>query len=183
MVVNGAEGEPGTFKDRAILRYNPYAVLEGAVIAARAVGAPSIVVAVKETFARERDRLRDAIAEFEAHGLVDPGVISVVAGPREYLFGEETALLEVDRGAASVPPPRAAVASRQRRGGRDAPRTPSSGSRLSASVSMAGTTEAPADRSSTTSRRSRMCPASSPAAPTGSDRWGPRSRRARSCAR
>ena len=72
VVVNGAEGEPGTFKDRAILRYNPYTVLEGAVIAARAVGAPSIVVAVKETFTRERDRLRDAIREFEAHGLVDP---------------------------------------------------------------------------------------------------------------
>src|ERR1700694_2502092 len=39
VAVNGAEGEPGTFKDRMILRTNPYAVIEGAVIAARAVGA------------------------------------------------------------------------------------------------------------------------------------------------
>ena len=38
-MVNGAEGEPGTFKDRAILRANPYHVLEGALIAAHVVGA------------------------------------------------------------------------------------------------------------------------------------------------
>ena len=39
-VANGAEGEPGTFKDRAILRANPYQVVEGLAIAAHAVGAP-----------------------------------------------------------------------------------------------------------------------------------------------
>src|SRR5262244_867717 len=39
VVVNAAEGEPGTFKDRTILRLNPYEVIEGAAIAARAVGA------------------------------------------------------------------------------------------------------------------------------------------------
>jgi NADH:ubiquinone oxidoreductase subunit F (NADH-binding) len=41
VVVNGAEGEPGTFKDRTILRNDPYTVVEGALIAARAVGANS----------------------------------------------------------------------------------------------------------------------------------------------
>ena len=41
VVVNGAEGEPGTFKDRTILRVSPYPVIEGALIAARAVGADS----------------------------------------------------------------------------------------------------------------------------------------------
>ena len=39
VVVNAAEGEPGTFKDRTLLRINPYEVIEGALIAARAVGA------------------------------------------------------------------------------------------------------------------------------------------------
>jgi NADH:ubiquinone oxidoreductase subunit F (NADH-binding) len=142
VVVNGAEGEPGTFKDRAILRYNPYAVLEGAVIAARAVGAPSVVVAVKETFTRERDRVRDAILEFEAAGLVDHGVISVVAGPREYLYGEETALLEVVAGR----PPFPRLAPPWRRGTIEAVESvedAASDSGLPASVSMAGTTEAP----------------------------------------
>src|SRR4051812_37714018 len=46
VVVNGAEGEPGSFKDRMILRRNPYRVLEGALIAARAVDADEVVVAI-----------------------------------------------------------------------------------------------------------------------------------------
>ncbi len=55
VVVNGAEGEPGTFKDRAILRANPYRVLEGALIAALAVGADrgaELVDGAGETAAR-----------------------------------------------------------------------------------------------------------------------------------
>jgi NADH-quinone oxidoreductase subunit F len=142
VVVNGAEGEPGTFKDRAILRYNPYSVLEGAVIAARAVGAPSVVVAVKETFTRERDRLRDAIRELEDGGLVDRGVISVVAGPREYLYGEETALLEVVAGRPPFPrlaPPWRRGAVEAVAGSADATRAAG----VDAPVAMAGTTEAP----------------------------------------
>ena len=47
VVVNAAEGEPGTFKDRTILRCNPYAVLEGALIAALAVDAKGVVVATR----------------------------------------------------------------------------------------------------------------------------------------
>src|SRR5437879_2632902 len=50
VVVNGAEGEPGTFKDRAILRANPFHVLEGALIAAIAVGADQVMVALKRSF-------------------------------------------------------------------------------------------------------------------------------------
>ena len=47
VVVNAAEGEPGTFKDRTIIRANPYAVLEGALIAARVMGANSVTIATK----------------------------------------------------------------------------------------------------------------------------------------
>ena len=43
LVCNGAEGEPGTFKDRALLRANPYQVVEGVIIAAFAVGADEVV--------------------------------------------------------------------------------------------------------------------------------------------
>src|SRR5262249_26067375 len=53
VVVNAAEGEPGTLKDRTILRNDPYQVLEGALIAALAVGADSIVVATKKRFTTE----------------------------------------------------------------------------------------------------------------------------------
>lgn len=142
VVVNGAEGEPGTFKDRTILRTNPYAVLEGATIAARAVGAPTIVVAVKASFTRESERVRRAIAELEDAGWIDRGVCSVVEGPGEYLFGEETAMLEVIAGR----PPFPRIAPPWRRGaidvvGSDADATSESG--LASPVQMTGTTDAP----------------------------------------
>ncbi len=103
VVVNAAEGEPGSFKDRMILRRDPYRVLEGAVIAAYAVDATEIVVAMKETFGPERDRMERAIAETCAAGWFEGGEIKIVAGPSEYLYGEETALLEVVDGRPPFP--------------------------------------------------------------------------------
>lgn len=103
VIVNGAEGEPGTFKDRAILRANPYAVIEGALIAAWAVSATEVVIALKARFAAERDRVREAIAEMDAAGWLDWVSMSVFDGPDAYLFGEETALLEALDGRAPFP--------------------------------------------------------------------------------
>jgi NADH:ubiquinone oxidoreductase subunit F (NADH-binding) len=103
VVVNAAEGEPGTFKDRAILRRNPFRVLEGALIAARAVGADAVVVAMKASFTRELARVRAAVDEITAHGLARGIDLFVVEGPSEYLFGEETALLEVIDGRGPFP--------------------------------------------------------------------------------
>ena len=124
VVVNAAEGEPGTFKDRSIIRANPYAVLEGALIAARAMEAKSIVIATKAAFVDEVVRLRAAIAEIVEAGWVGDVEIQIVEGPSEYLYGEETALLEVidDR----PPFPRIAPPFRRghRRGGRDRRATP-----------------------------------------------------------
>jgi len=102
VVVNAAEGEPGTFKDRAIIRRNPYRVIEGALIAARAVGAPEVIVAIKASFRPEIRRLRAAIAEFAAAGLHDIEM-RIVEGPGDYLFGEESALLEVVEGRYPFP--------------------------------------------------------------------------------
>jgi NADH-quinone oxidoreductase subunit F len=103
VVVNGAEGEPGTFKDRSILRADPYVVIEGALIAALAVGADSIIFGLKATFAEEVARLRSAIDEIEAAGWSTGVTIAVVEGPTEYLYGEETALLEVIDGRYPFP--------------------------------------------------------------------------------
>jgi NADH:ubiquinone oxidoreductase subunit F (NADH-binding) len=103
VVVNAAEGEPGSFKDRSILRADPFRVLEGALIAAHAVGADSVIVATKASFTTEVDRLRAAIAELEAAGWTEPVPITLVTGPVEYLFGEETALLEVIDGRPPFP--------------------------------------------------------------------------------
>ena len=103
VVVNGAEGEPGTFKDRAILRHNPYQTVEGALIAASAVGADWIVFALKTSFERERAALRRAIDEITAVGWADGITIDIELGPDAYLFGEETALLEVIDGREPFP--------------------------------------------------------------------------------
>jgi len=103
VVVNAAEGEPGSFKDRAILRANPYAVLEGALIAARTVGADRIIVATKRSFTTERQRLDHAIQEMRIAGWTNGVAVDVFAGPSHYLYGEETALLEVLDGRAPFP--------------------------------------------------------------------------------
>jgi NADH-quinone oxidoreductase subunit F len=103
VVVNAAEGEPGTFKDRAILRRNPYRVLEGSLIAALAVGADRVVVGTKATFTEELARVREAIDALRRAGWCNEVQITVVEGPSEYLFGEETALLEVVDGRDPFP--------------------------------------------------------------------------------
>jgi NADH:ubiquinone oxidoreductase subunit F (NADH-binding) len=101
--VNAAEGEPGSFKDRAILRRNPYRVLEGALIAAHAIGADRVIVALKSSFAAEARRVRAAADEIaEARWSTDVA-IDLLDGPSEYLYGEETALLEVLEGRAPFP--------------------------------------------------------------------------------
>ena len=104
VVVNAAEGEPGTFKDRAILRRNPYRVLEGALVAAATVGADSVIVAMKQSFTQELARVRSAIDEIRRAAWLPEGFeIVVVEGPSHYLYGEETALLEVIAGRNPFP--------------------------------------------------------------------------------
>jgi NADH-quinone oxidoreductase subunit F len=103
-VMNAAEGEPGTFKDRWLLRRNPYAPLEGLLIAAHVVGARVAYVAIKASFRRELERLRRAVDELTARGVIDADTaIKIVEGPEEYLFGEEKALLNVVEGNEPLP--------------------------------------------------------------------------------
>ncbi|HEX6132061.1 MAG TPA: NADH-ubiquinone oxidoreductase-F iron-sulfur binding region domain-containing protein, partial [Actinomycetota bacterium] len=94
VVCNAAEGEPATFKDRHLLRTDPYQVLEGIQIAAYAVGADRAFIGLKEAFGREIDVVGRAIGELRAAG-AERVPIELVAGPDLYLFGEETGLLEV----------------------------------------------------------------------------------------
>ncbi len=103
VVVNAAEGEPGTFKDRTILRRNPFAVVEGALIAAATVDADNAVIAIKESFTEEARALLAAVAEMERAGWTEGVVVEVFEGPSQYLYGEETALLEVIDGRHPFP--------------------------------------------------------------------------------
>jgi NADH:ubiquinone oxidoreductase subunit F (NADH-binding) len=103
VVVNAAEGEPGSFKDRAILRRNAYAVLEGGLIAAAAVGADRVVVALKGSFQPELVAVDRAIDAVRREGWAEGVEIATFAGPSEYLFGEETGLLEAIDGRPPLP--------------------------------------------------------------------------------
>jgi NADH:ubiquinone oxidoreductase subunit F (NADH-binding) len=103
VVCNGAEGEPGTFKDRALMRANPYQLVEGVVIAAFAVGATEAFICVKASFERERSAITRAVQEFQEAGICSDCKVTIVGGPDEYLFGEETAMLEVIEGKPPLP--------------------------------------------------------------------------------
>ncbi|MBI5089913.1 MAG: SLBB domain-containing protein [Actinobacteria bacterium] len=103
VVVNAAEGEPATFKDRLLIRRDPFRVIEGAAIAAVAVGAGTIYLATKRSYAREVEALRDAAIEFTGSGLLQQLSVNIVEGPDDYLYGEEKALLEVIEGRDALP--------------------------------------------------------------------------------
>jgi NADH:ubiquinone oxidoreductase subunit F (NADH-binding) len=137
VVVNGAEGEPGTFKDRTILRMDPYRVLEGAIIASHVIGANLIVIALKKSFTTELARVREAVAEIRDAGWLDDVEVAVFEGPHHYLYGEETALLEAIDGRQPFP----RIAPPFRRGLLEIVETDDdavSHSNLSAHVEMAG---------------------------------------------
>ena len=102
-VCNAAEGEPGTFKDRWLLRLNPYQVLEGIVIAAFAIGARKAFIGIKESYEPEIAKLREAMAEMQQAELLGTVPIEIILGPDDYLFGEEKAMLEVIEGSEPLP--------------------------------------------------------------------------------
>ena len=103
VVCNAAEGEPGTFKDRTLMRTNPYQIIEGLAVAAATIGAAEAFFCLKAKFEREAQRVTNAVAEMEEAGLTGDLVITVVRGPDEYLYGEEKAMLEVIEGKAPLP--------------------------------------------------------------------------------
>ncbi len=102
-VCNAAEGEPATFKDRALMRRNPYQCIEGLAIAALCMEAHDAYLATKAKFEAERSALELAAREMDEAGLLAGVTMVIVAGPDEYLFGEETALLEVVEGKLPMP--------------------------------------------------------------------------------
>ena len=105
VVANGAEGEPVSFKDKLLLRRAPHLVLDGAALAAAAVGARDVVVAVDATAGEELGAVGAALDERRERGL--RWTLSVV--PPGFVTGEETALISALEGRAPKPtftPPR-----------------------------------------------------------------------------
>lgn len=91
-ICNAVEGEPGSFKDRLLLRKNPYAPLEGLALAGRAVGADRLLVALKTDSFREIERVRRAAEEMERSGCFEACPVRIVRTEDDYLLGEERAL-------------------------------------------------------------------------------------------
>ena len=102
VVANGAEGEPGSIKDRFVLRTRPRDVIEGIALAVRAVGAREAVVYLKGSF----EAPAAAVEAVLARGMPSGMVIRVHRGEEGYIVGEETALLESLEGHRAWPRPK-----------------------------------------------------------------------------
>jgi NADH-quinone oxidoreductase subunit F len=85
------------------MRNDPYQVVEGLAIAAAATGARDTYIGMKASFTPEREAITRAVVEMDRAGLLDDVTVTIVAGPEEYLFGEEKALLEVIEGNDPLP--------------------------------------------------------------------------------
>jgi NADH:ubiquinone oxidoreductase subunit F (NADH-binding) len=104
VVVNGSETEPESAKDRLLLTALPHLVLDGALVAARAVGAGEVIVKVSESAHGSLQSLQGAISVRD-----DRVPIRVVAGPDGYVTGEESAVMHYLNGGRAAPtfvPPR-----------------------------------------------------------------------------
>src|SRR5439155_8846786 len=103
IVCNAGEDEPGSFKDRVLLEHRPHLVLEGMILAARAIEADSAYFYINETYADCISRMTEAIAEATAAGYLRSLKVSFHRAPTDYVAGEDSAALEVLEGKAAKP--------------------------------------------------------------------------------
>ncbi|MFZ2587919.1 MAG: NADH-quinone oxidoreductase subunit NuoF [Alphaproteobacteria bacterium] len=111
LVCNADEGEPGTCKDRDILRFDPHTLVEGMIIGCYTLGAKAGYIYVRGEYYDESSRLNQAIQEAYAAGFLGKNIqktgvdvdIYVHLGAGAYICGEETALLESLEGKKGQP--------------------------------------------------------------------------------
>ncbi len=111
LVINADEGEPGTCKDREMMRFDPHKLIEGALIASFAIGAHAAYIYIRGEFVREAEHLNIAIDEARAAGLLGPNAcgsgwdceVYVHRGAGAYICGEESALIESLEGKKGQP--------------------------------------------------------------------------------
>ncbi len=111
IVCNSDEGEPGTFKDRDIMRFNPHQLIEGMAIAGYTIGATKGYNYIRGEFWEPYERFQGAIEEARAAGLLGKNImgsgidfdIDIHLGAGAYICGEETALLESIEGKKGLP--------------------------------------------------------------------------------
>ena len=114
VVCNGDEGDPGAFMDRSILEGNPYAVIEGMMIAGYAIGASEGYFYVRAEYPIAVNRLRNAIKQMNEAGILGENIMGtdfsfqahIRLGAGAFVCGEETALLNSIEGKRGMPRPR-----------------------------------------------------------------------------
>ncbi|HKT36239.1 MAG TPA: NADH-quinone oxidoreductase subunit NuoF [Nitrospira sp.] len=110
-VCNAGEHEPGTFKDRHLLKTIPHQLIEGCLIASRTAQAKASFIYVNHEYQEERANLMKALAQAKEHGFVGKNILGtgldidlqVFEGHGSYVAGEETAMLESMQGRPAMP--------------------------------------------------------------------------------
>jgi NADH-quinone oxidoreductase subunit F len=111
LMCNADEGEPGTFKDRDIMRFDPHLLIEGMIMAGFALGVHDAYIYIRGEFLHEANVLNEAIREAYAANLLGEHILgsdfsmnlTVHRGAGAYICGEETALIESVEGKAGRP--------------------------------------------------------------------------------
>ena len=120
LICNADESEPGTFKDREIMRWTPHALVEGCAIGCHAIGAETCYVYIRGEFTEPLERMERALTEARAAGIIGRNAMGtgktiniwVHKGAGAYICGEETAMMnsiEGRRGNPRIKPPFPAV--------------------------------------------------------------------------
>ncbi|HEU4685011.1 MAG TPA: NADH-quinone oxidoreductase subunit NuoF [Nitrospira sp.] len=110
-VCNAGEHEPGTFKDRHLLKLVPHQLIEGCLIASKTAQAKASFIYVNHEYHEERENLNKALAEAKARGFIGQNILGtgvdidlqVFEGHGSYVAGEETAMLESMQGRPAMP--------------------------------------------------------------------------------
>ncbi|MGH7164863.1 MAG: NADH-quinone oxidoreductase subunit NuoF [Nitrospiraceae bacterium] len=110
-VCNAGEHEPGTFKDRYLLKESPHQLLEGCLIAAHTVGAKASFIYINHEYEEEHANMAKAIDQARAKGFLGKNVLGtgldleleLFSGQGSYVAGEETAMLESMQGRPAMP--------------------------------------------------------------------------------
>jgi len=114
VICNGDEGDPGAFMDRSLMEGNPHRIVEGMMIAARAIGADEGYVYVRAEYPLAVARIRRAVADAEEAGLLGENIFDsghdfrlvVMEGAGAFVCGEETALMASIEGLRGMPRPK-----------------------------------------------------------------------------
>jgi NADH-quinone oxidoreductase subunit F len=114
VICNGDEGDPGAFMDRSVMEGNPHSVVEGMMIAARAIGADEGYVYVRAEYPLAVQRVRRAVRDATELGLLGDNVfgsghnlrLHVMEGAGAFVCGEETALMASVEGKRGMPKPK-----------------------------------------------------------------------------